>query len=354
MYKLLHRTRCALQYINQPILGIAGGYHYGNLGDMALGASIQALAKNVGISSGLQTIYNLNRWPKTERLIVGGGALIDSRTLDIIFKQYKNPETVAICGVDIEDYEALHTHRKSLLKTAYLSTRSEFQAQQVNEILGMEKAMFQPDIAFCLPVPKRAKSIEHPIAILNVCSRFVSRDPTITRDQNVTGNPNLETLSLSYDSLFVQSASKLSSVGFDVIHVPFTPDDDRFARNLFKSSPVKCLQYTANPFKVLGLFQNASFAIPSRYHSLVFSLIVNCPVLPFAYADKSVRLLNELGINKRCYLDINDLAEIHPLKKQLESLPLTIPAVSDEVVRNQKAGAKSAIQTALRALNLYK
>ncbi|MFN9710778.1 MAG: hypothetical protein ACK55K_05155, partial [Bacteroidota bacterium] len=64
------------QQLSIPDVAVIGGYHGVNLGDMALGASVKRQLQNRNITSGLQTIYNLEKWkwPPTNFAILGGGA----------------------------------------------------------------------------------------------------------------------------------------------------------------------------------------------------------------------------------------------------------------------------------------
>jgi hypothetical protein len=86
-------------------IAVIGGYHGGNLGDMALGIATQKVIKRLGYKSCLKTIYSIGKlpYPKISHAILGGGAIGYEDSLSKVQKLYFNDlSKVALLGVDFK------------------------------------------------------------------------------------------------------------------------------------------------------------------------------------------------------------------------------------------------------------
>jgi hypothetical protein len=50
--------------------------------------SVQQLIEKFNKKGSLQTLYNLSKWPKAKKVILGGGAIGYAKPLEEIFKNY--------------------------------------------------------------------------------------------------------------------------------------------------------------------------------------------------------------------------------------------------------------------------
>jgi hypothetical protein len=149
--QIQHLQRFASQHLRKPNVGIIGGYHGGNLGDIALGESVRQLLLKKNVHSGLQTIYNLEKWPKTEFAIIGGGAVGYVDSLRRVALRYKGQfSKVALLGVDFNEKNYPQDCVELIKGAAYVSCRSEQQAIILKKITGREDISYHPDIAFSL------------------------------------------------------------------------------------------------------------------------------------------------------------------------------------------------------------
>jgi polysaccharide pyruvyl transferase WcaK-like protein len=106
-------------------------------------------------------------------------------------------------------------------------------------------------------------------------------------------------------------------------------DDLVLARRLKRSRPrLMVIEELAHPAVVLAAFSQLTAVIAMRYHAMLFAERVGVPLLPLAYAEKTVRWLDGRG---------------------LEALPARTPDVlsrlRDALVRDDRAGAMIPMQS---------
>ena len=146
-----HIARNVKQKLTGISVAVIGGYHGGNLGDMALGESVTTLLKEQSIKTGLQTIYNLGKWPTAPYAIVGGGAVGYAGSLLKVAQRYKGHfNKVSLLGVDYNEKTYEGEGLELIKGAAYLSCRSKEQADKLTQISGRTDITFHPDIAFSL------------------------------------------------------------------------------------------------------------------------------------------------------------------------------------------------------------
>jgi hypothetical protein len=77
-----------------------------------LGEALSIRCRLAGISHGLQTLYNLEKWKLTNSVIIGGGAVTQKANLKQALDRVPLSH-LAICGVDIEDWDALSEYAEN-------------------------------------------------------------------------------------------------------------------------------------------------------------------------------------------------------------------------------------------------
>jgi hypothetical protein len=322
--RIAHRSRMAGQMLQRPDLGIAGGYHCGNLGDMALGEAVRLQALKHFRKPELQTIYDLHRWPRAPSLVVGGGAVAYAEPLAAIAELYRDtPERVALLGVDFNDPEALERHKDFYARVHWIGCRSSSQAEMLRAMLPGASVNWTYDLVFSLVETAQARQAAMtpfmhrekifgfnmvPFFVKRAGARFVpgtSYAKELQRDRpDLVGR--VDDLAGAYVDWMRKAVREMQDAGYRVMHVPFTPQDDSYARSCLRGLDVEYRRYQHAPLTVLEALGRCRFFLTSRYHSLIFSLITATPVVAFEYASKCSRLLDDLNIetNRRSWDDI--------------------------------------------------
>lgn len=350
----LHGFRYLRQVLRPPNLAVIGGYHFGNLGDMALGFSIYKEIRQF-TATGLQTIYNLDAWPRSSFAILGGGAIIHRDTLDLVFSRYL-PSKVAFCGVDIEDWEALSLFQFKMYQLPYLSLRSTHQLERLKTMFPGISAVYHPDIVFSLAdhniLPFELPSRQS-VAIINVTPRFHMAEPdTLCYDEELSCPTPFGILADGYTNLIRRLATRLTDLGLQLIHIPFTPADGLVARDILNGYNVNFCSYSASPVKVLSAYKTSSFSFGSRYHSMIFSMISGAPFSAFAYASKSARLIDDMKIDSQKVFAITDLLDQDNLDSKIDSVVQSSLILDRDTLSDCRSRSHNGIQMAIHSLGL--
>jgi len=318
--RIEHLARNINQRLFKSTIGVVGGYHGSNLGDMALGASVVDVLKAKGISSGLQTIYNLDKWPKTPYAIVGGGAVGYSDSLTRVARRYKGQyEKVALLGVDFMEKSYPAECIELIKGAAYVSGRSKFQADRLKELTGREQIYNHPDIAFSLlnDYCEAARTQEKPDSktlMINLVPLYAQMKDGqyFPVEQYRSERPELyekfDTMHKSYHKVVRAVTDEALQKGYKVQSIPFTPLDGEYTKLVLKGLPVEHLPYNSDPYQMLKKITTASWVIATRFHTTIFALKAGVKITPIAYATKNELLLNELGVERSSFLSTLDLA----------------------------------------------
>ncbi len=319
--QIKHIARNLQQRIFKIPVGVIGGYHGGNLGDMALGKSVIDRLSAHHIRSGLQTIYNLEKWPLTPKAIVGGGAVGYADSLIRVARRYKsNYKNVALLGVDFNE-ESYPQECLDLIKNAaFVSGRSKAQADRLKEITGREVVYNHPDIAFSLindycaaqrsgkntQVKKKMLVNVVPLyanlkdGVINSVERYRSERPELYE--------NFDRMHQSYKKVVRDLVEDALQQGYTVETIPFTPVDREYAIHILQGLPVQHNTYHPDTEKMIKYMGTADWVVATRFHTTIFALKLGVKLSPIAYATKNERMLAELGINRSAYLSTTDLA----------------------------------------------
>ncbi|TDQ09983.1 polysaccharide pyruvyl transferase family protein [Pedobacter metabolipauper] len=354
-----HRLRNIQQRILPVTVGVIGGYHGGNLGDMALGASVIYALQEKKISSGLQTIYNISKWPQSKFAIVGGGAVGYIDSLTKVAHRYKgNFEKVALLGVDFNEKNYSDECIDLIRNAAYVSGRSQEQAERLTLISGRTDIKYHPDIAFslyrdfCLKNREKRTQKTGKKLMVNVVPLYgkMENGNIVPSEQYRSERPELyasfEKMHASYKKLVRDIVIKAASEGFEVETISFTPQDGEYARLILEGlAEVRHLDYQSDPYKMIKHMSGASMVLATRYHATIFALKLGIPLFPVAYAVKNELLLQELGVNRAAFLSTGDLANGLDLMTE----PVT---VDPEKIGNYEMTSQAAINESIAALKV--
>lgn len=346
-----HLKRNLIQRLRVPQLGVLGGYHGGNLGDMALGLSISTFSDKMNIRNGLQTIYNLDKWPKSPYAIIGGGAVGYLDSLYKVYNRYKgNFSKIGFLGVDFNEANYPDDIRQMLTEAAFVSCRSEKQANRINKIANRSITKHHPDIAFSLlrefctasRAERKNKQKKLFVNVLPLYADFVNGQLVPMKNYKNERPELYENFSImqqSYAKAVRTQVKQALSDGFTVESAPFTPEDNYYCKFILEGLPVDYPNYHADPLKMLKHFTTGERIISTRFHATIFGLKAGLTIQPVAYATKNELLLNDLGFTPKMYLNATDLAN-----GKIE-LPAGIKVENDLVadleIKSEKAIASS-------------
>jgi len=360
LQQVQHVGRYITQSVANVKVGVIGGYHGINLGDIALGSSVVNILSSLNISSGLQTIYNLEKWkwPKSKYAIVGGGAVGYTEALLRVAKRYKNEyEKVCLLGVDFNEKEYSNEVVEMLKGAAWVSCRSEEQSKKLKSITGREDIYFHPDLAFSILADfcSQRRTLRHrpdtKKLFINVVPLYgnIKDNKIVPLGQYETERPELyESFSLmqsTYATSIANLVTQAIADGYEIETIPFTPMDVEAGKILLKDFPVVHNKYNSNPEKMIKKMSEASWILATRYHATIFALKLGIPITPIAYAVKNELLLLELGVSRDSFLSSEDLA------KGKNQLPNAV-YVKPEIISKWEDRSHKAIEDCIKALNL--
>lgn len=356
--QIKHITRYVQQWTSKFPVAVIGGYHGGNLGDMALGNSVRRFLLSQNIKCGLQTIYNLDKWPKAPFAILGGGAIGYTSSLRTVAQRYKeNYHRVAIVGVDFNEYDYPNECINLIRNAAYVSCRSSTQANRLEIITGRKDIQHHPDIAFsilnefCAQQREGQKKTGKKKLLVNVVPLYavLKNGDVYPSQQYSTERPELykefSRMHASYKKIVRTIVNEALQSNYKVETIPFTPLDEAYAEMLLGDLPVKHTRYHSNPFKMLRRIAEADWVFATRLHTTIFALKTGVKLTPVAYATKNEILLRELGIKRGQFLSSVDLAK---------GIDKPLPPIKGEntLIKTWETNSAKAVEDCIASLNI--
>ena len=356
--QIKHISRNVKQKLTGVTVGVIGGYHGGNLGDMALGESVTTVLEEQSIKCGLQTIYNLAKWPTAPYAIVGGGAVGYADSLLKVAQRYKGKyKQVALLGVDYNEKTYSGEGLELLNGASFLSCRSKAQAERLMALTGRNDVIFHPDIAFSLHREYCVKNREEQSYknkkkfLVNVIPLYGSleNDVMVPSKQYEQERPELYRsfgqMQASYKTYVRAIVEKAIADGFEVETIPFTQQDGTFGEYLLKGLKVKHNAYHSDPLKMIKYMSTAGVVLATRYHTTIFALKLGIPIYPVAYAVKNELLLEDLGIGRAEFLSTLDFAN-----GREDLLPPVL--VNAELITEFETKSRAAVDASIAALKI--
>lgn len=303
-------------------LGILGCYHRFNVGDMALGISIQRIAESKSVSSQLKSIHRDDylKYSNTRSIVLGGGSI----TLPENFKKLKKlmslsriePINVAIIGVDLNTQYFSEEIVAFLKEVQFVSYRCLYEHNKtelnLQKVLDRNDIVFHPDLAFSLYSDTQKTEPEfiankNQLKILGINiypwyfslkgGKWVSEDHSSSYfGISSMYQPDHSLLGSEYIKLLMEIIRFYQDSGYIVHHIPFAVEDDLFAKSILRNSNVIFHSYTSNPDNVLKKMSNFSLFVGTRLHANIFALIQRVPLISIAYGMKCENLFVDLGI----------------------------------------------------------
>ncbi|PEN06505.1 hypothetical protein CRI93_09490 [Longimonas halophila] len=340
------------QHIDTPEVAIIGSVHRENVGDMALSEGVASVLEKEDVSSGTQLIgegmVGLSKWPIGQgKAIVAGGALGRETPLRSLVEKYGNdPHQVAIVGISFWSNHGLSKASVDFLRSVkFLSCRNYRDVDTLTE-MGIKGAKFAYDNAFALPVKEYVRDKRR--LGVNVVSRHMAWDghgyiPANNKEVERPFGP-------AYTRSLQNIASTHLERGWDVVHIPFTNEDERFASWVFKDIPVELHTYDPRVEPTYRAVAKCSRFIGTRYHAHIFALKAQVPLLSFSYASKCTLLKQNLGIPdsmQATHLEVSQNGD-NVVRRFLNETGFVLP---DDQLTRIESSVRNNIRTALHAIS---
>lgn len=306
---------------NQPSIVFMGGFHGENTGDWAMGDLLTETARSLGAKTlrlAMRDAASLE--DISAPVVIGGGAVGTEEALGPVAAVWsKRRFPVTLVGVDFA--AKLHTFDVKIKEMCAAATsiglRHKNQLARVRDWSGNRSTYDHADLVFAKPSELEVRRCEDRIAV-NMLPLF----QTLRKRSFQIGTPlrqiyqknnsslldNIEIIAKQYVSFFRTRVLQFLSEGYDVVHVPFAPEDDAFARSVLPRGT------TFLPFnKAFGkperVIASSSLFLPTRFHAVVSGLRTQTPIVPIAYAGKSEELYQQFEFDRDTILDRIALAE---------------------------------------------
>jgi polysaccharide pyruvyl transferase WcaK-like protein len=115
----------------------------------------------------------------------------------------------------------------------------------------------------------------------------------------------------SYQNAYLELINNIIKIGkekqLDIETLPFSFQDEGMAKIFINDSSVKHNKYGINIEKNINSIKQNDWVFCTRLHSTIMAIKSGAKITALTYADKNVRLLNDLNINKNQYIRIEDL-----------------------------------------------
>lgn len=139
-------------------------------------------------------------------------------------------------------------------------------------------------------------------------------DVNITIDKKVVISvidcTNREVNKKIYEQSIVNLIYKLDSLGYDIVLMSFCKaEGDELAiksilqkvnKNLLTKN-ISQYFYNGNINEALNIIGNSQIVVGSRFHANILGLLMNKTIIPIAYSDKTVNVLNDLNFNGKVF-----------------------------------------------------
>ncbi len=331
--KLIEESRRLRSGSQATELALLGANHETNVGDIALRIPFERFLNQNRIPFQIQNLYSFQKYKSTRLAIVAGGANGVEDKIQLISERY-HPENVVLCGVDFPDVSNFRQENRRFLEScAFISTRSKSQFKMLKD-LGFKNVSFSYDNAFSLATsPSDIKTNRIGFNMLNLFMMWNGRrfvKGTLLYDfykkKHNDIQEQVDKIGPRYIELFNTLIDDLSTKGYALEHVPFTPEDDFFARYFITNTKVRFIPFSRDPVKLISRISTYQKFYSTRYHSLIFGLLARTTTVPFLYSKKCTDLISDLDFSTDQFTSRDDLVYSFPdcLNKFLECAGISL------------------------------
>ncbi|MER8842441.1 polysaccharide pyruvyl transferase family protein [Mesorhizobium sp. M0913] len=255
-------------------------------------------------------------------VIVGGGAVVTRGTMEILAAHWKRHRfPVAFVGVEFSsDFESYGSEVMEMFNCAKsIGLRDGRQAEGIGRWASTDAVFVHADLAFALdrPVPPPARGITAAINLMPFFQILRAHKFEPGHGLSVWYSKhaikvfeNIEKLAAAYVAYHRQIALRYQEMGFRLVHVPFTPEDDLFAKMALRGiRGIEFFRYDRSIANCEAQIAASAVLVGSRFHANVAALRCQTPLRPFCYAQKVYDLLLEAGCERKYLQGRNEIIE---------------------------------------------
>jgi polysaccharide pyruvyl transferase WcaK-like protein len=291
---------------------LLGAFHLLNLGDLALG---QAIAARLHGAIDKAVIQDKIRYSGQSAVVIGGGSLLTPDNIGRMRSAGIPADCVSAIGVDLwpriltdwtfRDLDYLRGFRRVSLRS-----QANFELVAQLGIIELKRLTWSYDNAFSLFDDMEAAPVQGVIGVNMMPHLFTLRNREFevgSRLARKRFGDGADEAAEAYVALFRSLVTRQVKEGRLVVHVPFAPEDDLFARVALAGLPVRFSSYTPSVPAMINMLSRLELFFGTRYHAFVFALGLGLPFAGVAYAGKCENLMRDVWIPEHAVLTDADL-----------------------------------------------
>lgn len=337
---ILDRSRAILK---NPKVIIQGSYFTTNIGDRVIGIILKQELEQRGVRSILVSRFCTKT--KTRNVVVGGGGIMhnhypENLSLRTAFLGHNN---VIYTGIGCPGFDPMSADDKEnlskLKKAKYISVRDQFSKDTLTNVCDVFT-----EVLACPSWLIKRHIEEKDLSFINLAFRSYYNLKYAT-NYPINNNKSTQKIGLVMNGFFdlrhlpsIKKKIKELSQTSDIYFIPFVGKDMEFYQKELSDLEIQAIKLQG-PFTTFKVVQKMDWMIATRYHSVIYSLLANKPVLILAYSQKVASLardlqlkfvnLMEMGDKK---FDFNFNYEISFINKKVAEADLQIKRIIDNLV----------------------
>lgn len=290
--------------LNRNSILIHGSYYTTNIGDRAIAIVLKNELKKRGYRSTIVSHFCSN--PVQKKIVVGGGGVMHNlyeNNLELRTIIVNNNRNVIYIGIGCPGFQKLtdedKENIKKLNKAKFISVRDDYSLKVLKNYID-----YEPDILAC-PAWLINRSLNY--------KDFTIRNFIFRAYYNLLYHKKVKKLNertkigvilnghfnLSYLPGIKQMLKELSYDN-ELILIPFVGEDLEFYKKELSDLSLPCNKLEG-PIKTFKEILKMDKVVATRYHSVIFSILAQKPVMILAYSQKVVSLAADLELS---YFDL--------------------------------------------------
>lgn len=261
---------------------------------------------------------------------VGGSIFIEGNNLPKWRKELEFYRTLKkpyfIIGSNIGPFESpefLEIVKHILSGAQDVCVRDDYSYQLVKDLPNVRVGS---DIVFSLN-PSEYSVRQEKTAVFSIIDGTSRFDPTTTD---------------KYEESIISMTQKLLMDGFEVVYMSFCKsegDEDAISRILGKLNEdirqnVRTHYYAGNLDSSMTLLASCELVIASRFHASILGFVLGKKVLPMAYSDKMINVLNDMEYSGP-YIDIRTIDQFNFNEIVFQEIPIADVSTQKSLAEKQ-------------------
>ncbi|MDB4919041.1 polysaccharide pyruvyl transferase family protein [Mucilaginibacter sp.] len=247
---------------------------------------------------------------KSDIIIIGGGTIYHSTSLTGFYQQIAHLKNIfnSKCkiysiGVSIGPFkndEELTAFKKFVPSVDFFSVRDN---RSMTVLSKNENAVLAPDLALGYPLTKEFnENKQNSIAIILRQGHIDEKTNKFLTDFILGFNKQFPAYTIKFHSFCEYYLSSEN----DTLAI-----EGLIRSNNFESLPVEIVKYNNNPHEFCELLSRSKLIISVRLHGAILGYALKVPFFMISYHSKCVDFFNELNLDKKFMIDVNQSAEIY-------------------------------------------